>query len=84
MTEIPLARAQWMRERIGELEADNARLRAEIDQIQADHHVVHVKASHLQQAMEVCRDEEPGTILRETDERQRDYVLGEDRTWTAR
>lgn len=81
---VPGSTLAHLRERVGELSAENARLRGEIDQIQADHHVIHVKAAHLQQAMAICREEEPGTILRETDERRRDYVLGRDNTWTAR
>jgi hypothetical protein len=84
MAEVPVARLQWMRERISELEAEAARLHAEIDQLQADHHVIYVKGGHFQQAMSVCRDEEPGTVIRETDGLRREYVLGEDRTWTAR
>lgn len=69
---------------IGELVAQVARLRAELDNKDADHHTIHVKAEHIQQAMEVCQGEDPGTVLRETDGQRRDYVLGEDRQWTAR
>jgi hypothetical protein len=84
MVEVPVARLQWMRERIAELEAETARLRGEMDNMQADHHTIHVKTSHIQEAMAICREEDPGTVLRETDGQRRDYVLGEDQTWTAR
>jgi predicted nuclease with TOPRIM domain len=84
IVEVTVSQLEWLRERIGELEAEVARLKAEMDNMAADHHVIHVRTSHFQQAMEVCRDEEPGTIMRETDGLRRDYVLGKDRTWTAR
>lgn len=71
-------------EQIGELTAEVARLKGELDNKDADHHTIHVKAGHLQMAMVVCKGEDPGTVLRETDGQRRDYVLGEDSTWTAR
>lgn len=87
MTEVATMitdKIRWTRERIGELEAETARLKAEKDAMEGNHQTIHVKSSFLQEGMNVCRDEDPGTVLRETDGLHRDYVLGEDRTWTAR
>ena len=71
-------------QQIGELTAEVARLKAEIDSMHATYQTIHVTSLNLQMAMVICRDEEPGTVIRETDGQCRDYVLGEDRTWTAR
>lgn len=74
----------WLREEAAELTAEVARLKAELDNKDADHHTIHVTSVNLQMAMTVCKGEDPGTVLRETDGQRRDYVLGEDMQWTAR
>jgi hypothetical protein len=84
MIEIPVARAQWMRERIAELETEVARLKAEADQAAASYTTIHVTSLNSSMAMVVCKDEEPGTVLRETDGQHREWVLGEDREWRTR
>lgn len=76
-------RVSYQREQVGELTAEVARLKAEMDAMESIK-TVHVTSVNLQMAMVICKDEEPGTVLRETDGQRRDYVLGEDRTWTAR
>ena len=68
---------------IGELRAEIGRLKGEIDQMQADHNTILAPARSAQGCMEACRDEEPGTVFRTTDT-HREWVLGEDRTWTPR
>lgn len=73
-----------LREEAAELTAEVARLKAELDLKDADHHTIHVTSVNLQMAMTVCKGEDPGTVLRETDGQRRDYVLGEDMQWTAR
>lgn len=81
---VPDSVFSYQREQIGELTAEVARLKAEIDSMEATYKTVHVTALNLQMAMVICKDEEAGTVLRETDGQRRDYVLGEDRQWTTR
>jgi hypothetical protein len=81
MVEVPVSRLQWMRERIAELEAETARLRAEADLKAANYNTILCPEWHSMQAMIDNTDEEPGTVLRETDGQRREYVLGEDHVW---
>lgn len=82
--EMIAARYRYQREQLSELTAEVARLKAEADLKAADHNTIHVTSLNISMAMVICKDEEPGTVLRETDGLRRDYVLGEDRQWTAR
>lgn len=84
MVEIPVAQAQYMREQIGELTAEVARLKTLLDQKDATYQTIHVPTWHVAQAMEDNRDVEPGTVMRETDGQRREYVLGDDRMWRTR
>lgn len=72
-----------LRRQVAELTAENARLRAELD-MALHRKVLLCPASALDDAMSVSLDEEPGTILRSTDQRAIEFEMGEDRQWHPR
>jgi hypothetical protein len=78
------ASTAWLREEVAELTAEVARLKAEADQKAASYNTILCPEWHSMQAMIDCRDEEPGTVLRETDGQRREYVLGDDHVWRQR
>lgn len=83
MYEVPGDRLSQMREQIAELKAENARLRAELDA--AGHRTTLLcPAAAVAAAMNASRDEEPGTILRVTDQDGMEFELGKDRVWRVR
>lgn len=71
------------REEIAELKAENARLRAELDAA-GRKSVLLCPASAMMDAMEASLDEEPGTIMRATDQTGLEFELGKDRLWVRR
>lgn len=71
------------REEIAELKAENARLRAELDAA-GRKSVLLCPASAMLDAMEASLDEEPGTIMRATDQQGLEYELRGDRQWYRR
>ena len=64
---------------IGEADAEIQRLMAELDK-SVDHIVIMAPERWAVKAMEDCKGEEPGTILRTTDTHD-EWVLGSDQEW---
>jgi adenosylmethionine-8-amino-7-oxononanoate aminotransferase len=68
------------RQHTAELTAEIARLKAEL--AEALHvTVLNVRKDGMLAAMEVSKDEQPGTIMQATDEPGLAFALTEDRTW---
>jgi hypothetical protein len=82
MYEVPGDRLRELREEIGDLKAENERLRAELDAA-GRRHVLLCPASAMMDAMEASLDEEPGTIMRATDQGGLEFEL-RDRQWVRR
>jgi hypothetical protein len=81
---VPDSLFAYQREQIGELTAEVARLKAEIDMMEADHKTIHVTTAGVGEAIRDNTSEEPGTVLRETDGLHREWELGTDHIWRTR
>lgn len=77
------AENERLRARAAELFAETQRLRAELDAA-GRRSVLLCPASAMLGAMEASTEEEPGTIMRATDESGLEYELGSDRQWRRR
>lgn len=80
---VPDSQFTWQREQIGELTAEVARLKAEMDAMESVK-VILSPTSNIGPAIRDNTGEDPGTVLRETDGLHREWVLGEDHIWRTR
>lgn len=72
-----------LRKQVGDLRAENASLRAQLDEA-GRQTVFWCPASAMLEAMEASTDAEPGTIMRATDQTGLEFELTGDGQWRRR
>lgn len=77
------AENERLRARVAELFAETQRLRAELDTA-GRRNTLLCPAGAMLEAMEASLDEEPGTIMRASDQSGLEFELGSDRQWHRR